>query len=329
MHSANLAEFSTNFLIIIPIYKVFNICAENYVLRYYMRMNSKERLNRSTLLPKPLTGGEVLRSTSALSSMQSRSHYFFRPDEFALLTGREPGSDSAKAALSRLSEKGQIVSVSKQPAGWVIVPPEYSHYGAPPVDWWLHDCVTLIESHYYVGLLSAAKHWGSSHYALQEMQVMLPVPRRPLQAGRTKVVFFTKIDAEKTPVVEISTKVARLRVSTREATLLDLVRYQTKIGGVEAVARVAGDFNKELTTAGLYEALEAMNNISCSQRLGFIFDTLEFRIYANVVESWLHAKPKSLVRLSTGKQADETKQTNFRWYIEYTTADLRHLKEQL
>src|SRR5438132_849679 len=102
-------------------------------------MNSESKVPRTPFTQKSSSVGEALRSNSALSAMQSRSCYFFRPEEFAMLTAREPGSTSTKSALSRLSEKGQIVSVSRQPAGWLIVPPEYIHYGAPPVDWWLHD----------------------------------------------------------------------------------------------------------------------------------------------------------------------------------------------
>lgn len=293
-----------------------------------MRMKYEMKILRTNFTHKSLNASEALRSDSALSAMQSRSRYFFQPDEFAMLTGRAQGSTSSKSALSRLSEKGQIVSVSRQPAGWLIVPPEYAHYGAPPVDWWLHDCVTLFEPHYYVALLSAAKHWGSSHYALQETQVMLQAPRRPLKAGKTTVVFFTKTEVTKTPVAEVSMKVARLRVSTREATLLDLVRYQTKIGGIEAIARIALDFNKAMTGGGLFAALDAMNNTSCAQRLGFIFDILGLQIHANVVESWLKGRSKTFTPLTFGEQSLHATLTNSRWYLEYTYSDLVHLKEQ-
>jgi predicted transcriptional regulator of viral defense system len=292
-------------------------------------MSSENKTRRIAFLQDSPMNGEALRSASAVSVIQSRSRYFFQPEEFATLTAREPGSVSTKAALTRLSEKGQIVSVSKRPAGWLIVPPEFAHYGAPPVDWWLHDFVSLFEPHYYVALLSAAKHWGSSHYALQETQVMLAAPRRPLKAGKNKVVFFTKSEINKTPVAEVSAKVARLRVSTREATLLDLVRYQTKIGGIEAITRIASDFNAAMTGSGLFAALDALNNVSCAQRLGFIFDTLGLRVHTNVIESWLQGKHKSLLPLSTGEHTEHEKLTSHRWYVEYSNADLRHLKEQL
>jgi hypothetical protein len=44
------------------------------------------------------------------------------------------------ASLVALSHRaGHIALTQKNPAYWLIVPPEQSHYGAPPVDWWLDD----------------------------------------------------------------------------------------------------------------------------------------------------------------------------------------------
>lgn len=294
-----------------------------------MQMNSEKLAHRIATSQDSPEAGEALRSAAAIDVIQSRSRYFFEADEFATLTAREPDSISTRSALRRLAEKGQIVSIARQPSGWLIIPPEFAHYGAPPVAWWLHDFVSRFEPHYYVALLSAARHWGSSHYALQETQVMLSVPRRPLKAGKNKIVFFTKSEPAPTPVVEVSAQVAQLRVSTREATLLDLVRYQTKIGGMEAIARIARDFNQAMTGSGLFAALDAMNNISCAQRLGFVLDMLDLRIHANVVESWLQGKHRSVLPLSTGEAAGREMQISHRWYIRYNDHDLTHMKEQL
>jgi len=73
-------------------------------------------------------------------------------------------------ALQRLSRGGHIVLAQKKPATWLIVPPEQAHYGAPPVDWWLDDLLREQEPHYYLALLSAARFWGSAHYAYQQLR---------------------------------------------------------------------------------------------------------------------------------------------------------------
>ena len=276
---------------------------------------------------------KIARTTSMLElkKFQSQARYFFTSNQFAELTGRDPDSAATKSALARLSKAKEIASISKQSGGWVIIPPEYAHYGAPPVDWWLHDFMTTIDSGYYIGLLSAARYWGSTHYALQDTQIVSSFTRRPINVGKSKLVFFTKSRSNQTPTIELSTKISKVNVSTREATLLDLIHYQTKAGGIESVSRIAKDFEKHLAPQELLKALDALDNVSAAQRLGFIFDTLQMRIFANVVESWVHKKNMQFVFLSTGKKhaspLDSIK--NLRWLVRYTDSDLINIREQV
>lgn len=231
-----------------------------------------------------------LDAEGAVRHIQAQARYFFEPAEFASLQGREPGSPGVKKALVRLSQQGRIVLATKRPAGWLIVPPEHEHYGAPPVDWWLDDCLQRLDPDYYVALLSAARHWGSAHYALQTTQVMLSRPRPSLTAGRLRVDFFSKTNLKATPVIVERGEVAPLRVSTREATLLDLVRHQSAIGGIEAVARVARDFSGKLQSDALILAMDALNQVPAAQRLGFVLDRLALAKPAACVMRWLRER---------------------------------------
>lgn len=285
----------------------------------------------STLSSSGDQGGARVSSMHELKKLQAQARYFFSVSQFAELTGRNPDSVATKSALARLSKAGEIASISKQSGGWVIIPPEFSHYGAPPVDWWLHDFMKTIDSGYYVGLLSAAKYWGSAHYALQDTQVVSSFTRRPTKVGKTRLVFFTKSRLGETPTIDFTTKVSKVRVSTREATLLDLIQYQTKVGGIEAVSRISKDFEEQLTPQGLLKALDTLDSVSAAQRLGFIFDTLQMRIPANVVESWLQNKHRQFVFLTTGQEHPTTLEAsrNLRWNVRYTDMDLTHIREQL
>ena len=66
-------------------------------------------------------------------------------------------------------------------------------------------------------------------------------PRLALRPGRLKVDFFSKRAIAETPTTLVTSGVAPWRVSTREATLLDLIRHQPVIGGIESVVRIAHD----------------------------------------------------------------------------------------
>lgn len=264
----------------------------------------------------------------AVRRIQSQSRYIVSSEEVAVLTGRDAGSNALKMALLRLAKQGLITCVSKRPTRWLIVPPEHAHYGAPPVDWWLDDLLKEAEPSHYLALLSAARYWGSAHYALQIVQVMIGRPRRSLCAGQRRVDFFVKEAIAHTPTVTVRKGVAPFCVSTREATLLDLLRHQADIGGIEAVARIAKDFSSEITESGLTLALDAMNRVATAQRLGHVLEHLGLSSHATSVASWLRGKHRNVQRLEPFVQPNRTAETlDSRWGVLYLDAQKTLLKE--
>jgi hypothetical protein len=271
---------------------------------------------------------EQERSAELLRNLQSQARYLFREDEFARHTGREPGSPASQLALQRLSKAGRIVLAQKNAARWLIVPPEQSHYGAPPVDWWLDDLMRDQEPAYYLALLSAARFWGSSHYAYQATQVMVSRPRRPLAVGKLRVEFIVKKGLGDTPVVHERTKTARMRISTREATVLDLIRHQNTVGGLETVARIAHDLLPNMTPAGVLDAVRALNQVPAVQRFGFVLDNLGGGRLADTLARWLHQQRRSPQPLVTPRNDQATMHmVDGKWAIEYTLNQHDLLKE--
>ena len=80
---------------------------------------------------------------------------------------------------------------------------------------------------------------------------MVSRPRKAQAIEKLGLKLFFKKSLAQTPVVSANQAVATMRVSTREATLLDLIRHQTSIGGIEAVARIAKGFSRDLQANGL------------------------------------------------------------------------------
>lgn len=131
------------------------------------------------------------------------------------------------------------------------------------------------------------------------------------------------------PVQVVNAGVATLRVSTREATLLDLVRHQNQVGGIEAIARIARDFAPKMAARGLLEALDAMGQVPCAQRLGFILEQLGLERLAAAVTLWLEGKRKKLQPLSLAGGIDAPLVANERWALEYAALDLTQIQEQI
>ncbi len=279
--------------------------------------------------PLPSLGrGEPLNAEAALRAIQSGARYFFETSDFAQLVRRDSDSLAVKKALHRLAKRGLVVLATKRPAGWLIVPAEQAHYGAPPATWWLDDCLMRIEPHYYVALLSAARHWGSAHYAIQDTQVMVSKPRPALTPGRLKVDFFSKRTIAKTPTVMVTAGVAAWRVSTREATLLDLIRHQPNISGIESVVRIARDLAPNIELAGLTQSLNAMGQVPVAQRLGYILDRLSMKKPAQRVADWLASHRTMTHPLELQVFKDESSLlVDERWNIQYDARRLNLFEE--
>lgn len=263
----------------------------------------------------------------ALAELQGRARYVFDVETFASMTGRKDNAHGIRITLKRLETRGVVTSVHKRPMVYLIVPAEYRAYGAPPLSWWLHDAMQFLEPQYYVCLHSAARYWGSSHYALQADQVMVSGYRTPLRAGKRQVVFTARTDISDAPIVRTRGEKGAYLVSTREATLLDLMRHRSKVGGLESIARVARDFGPHLTQSELVRALDAMGQVAVAQRIGFLFDVLKLDGMAEVVEKWLSPRARTARLLAEPLPDTLASMTTSKWGIIYSTRDINEIKE--
>ncbi len=270
-----------------------------------------------------------LSTDQVLRELQSRARYIFTPAEFAALSGRSLEGRAVAGALARLAANNRIVLALKRPTKWLIVPAEHAHYGAPPISWWLDDCLKDVEPYYYVGLLSAARHWGSGHYALQATQVMVSQRRLNKAVGQLRIEYTVKSRLAQTPVVVATSQGGRLRVSTREATLLDLMRHQQTVGGLEAISRIARDFRNELSPASLTTALEALDQSAAAQRLGFLLETQGQAEAADALGKWLQNRQCPTVPVEPGEahSPDNKRTTNRRWRVSYSPVQLEQIEE--
>ena len=180
---------------------------------------------------------------------------------------------AARNQLLRL--KNRVTRVSPRHQFFLIVSPEHSAVGAPPVAWWLHDYFQWLGEPYYLALQSAASSLGSNPQALQVTQVMTKISRRAVEVGRIRIQFvklYLGADAN-TAVGECF--FAPLQVSTPEATAFDLIRYAARIGGI---SRAAGNHRsrccRSCARLNCTELLEIEDEPATAQRLGFVLENL-------------------------------------------------------
>ena len=171
-------------------------------------------------------------------------------------------------------------------------------------------------------LQSAASTFGSNPQASQVAQVMTDRPLRTIKAGRIQVRFFVKRGIGRTPTQQPAQAVAPLCISTPEATVFDLVRYATSIGGIERAAETIRPLLPKLRANELKRVLTAEDETAAAQRLGFVIQSAREKKLAQVIYDWL---PEKLTAIPLSPLKGERKSLPLaeRWQILNNSTELK------
>lgn len=248
-----------------------------------------------------------MKSTSArptarqyLDELAAGGRYSFSSAEARLALG----STAAKFALQRLAQKGVIASPAR--GFYVIVPPEYRSLGCLPAEQFIPALMKNLEQRYYAGLLTAAQYHGAAHQRPQEFQVFLEKPRLPIECGRVRIGFVVRKHLHDVPVQELNTPRGTLRVSTPEATALDLVGYHRRAGGLEQVVTVLSELAERLDADKL-AAAAASAPVAWSQRLGHLLERAGARAKTAPLKRYVQTNAADTVVLLPGARGRKTR----------------------
>lgn len=142
-------------------------------------------------------------------------------------------------SLARWIKKGFLFSPTK--GVYVPIPPEYRSWGAVPASHFIDPLMRHLDHDYYVCLLTAAEAHGFAHQRPQQFQVMTSARLRDRSFGRVQVSFVTSSGAGSRPTISKNTPTGTMRVSTPEATALDLVSRPLDSGGLSNVATILAE----------------------------------------------------------------------------------------
>jgi hypothetical protein len=219
---------------------------------------------------------------------------------------------AASNQIRRLRDR--VRRVTRPQAFFLIVDSRHRVMGAPPLRWWLDEYFRWLGHPYYLALLSAAESYGAAPQAIQVHQVMTDGPRRKVSVGRLQVRFFVKRSIEQTPVQQPAGAYAPLRVSTPEATALDLVGYASRIGGIERAYETLIPLLPLLRIRELQRALDAERSTMSAQRLGYLLERTGADRLADVVHEWLPEKTAWCL-LDSGQADTDKLHRSRRWHV--------------
>ncbi len=202
----------------------------------------------------------------------SEGRFTFMLDEVRAIFP-ETNDDSVRTSLHRLSNRGRVISIFR--GFYIIIPPQYSKMGVLPPELFVDQLMGYLKRRYYVGLLNAAQNYGSSHQSPQETFVFTGFPslRDTVTAG-IRIRYISRSLPSGVHLRKIKTESGYLTTSSPVLTMLDLVQFQHRIGGMNRVATVIAEMAENESFEIPDEELVKATKISVLQRLGFIFDTL-------------------------------------------------------
>jgi len=164
---------------------------------------------------------------------------------------------------------------------YVIVPPQYLNFGSPPPASFIDDLMRHANRPYYVGLLKAAEMHGASHQAVMEFQVVTNRQMRDVRAGRSKIAFYFRKDmpAIASGIEERKTDTGKMKISSVELTLLDLLRYPQASAGLDNISTIFSDLASKVNIKRLAALCPAFER-SIAQRAGYLLDVSGFANHA-------------------------------------------------
>lgn len=179
---------------------------------------------------------------------------------------------SAERAISRLRKKSEIVSIAR--GYYIILTPEFRKLGCLPPDYFIDELMCYWQQGYYVGLLSAALYFGAAHQQPQIFQVVTDQYRRSIRCGHVRIEFITKNSITSTPTKQLKTHTGLMKVSTPEATMMDLCMFVRRSGGLGHIATVIDELAESVTPEVLKDLLDKTDELTCIQRLGYVLEQL-------------------------------------------------------
>ena len=221
-----------------------------------------------------------------IDDLVAGGRYFFTFEEVQQKFGLS--NTAAWALLQRLKTKKEIVSPTH--GYYLIIPREYRNLGTLPPEQFIHDLMKHLNLTYYVGLLSAAQRYGAAHQQPQVFQVFVPKSRREMKAGRVSVSFIMKKHLERTPTRKFNTPKGVVAFSSPEATCFDIVAFSSHCGGLGNVLTVVSELIEQMTVDSFRTVLSIENKFSVTQRLGYLFELVEAKEFADAAEDFLKSR---------------------------------------
>ncbi|MBV7255875.1 type IV toxin-antitoxin system AbiEi family antitoxin [Pacificimonas sp. WHA3] len=225
--------------------------------------------------------------SSYVNNLLSKGRTVFTADDARSELGVEHGA--FLDAAGRLQRRQALLSPRQ--GFYVIVPPQYASWGAPPPSWFIDPLMRYEKAPYYVGLLKAAELHGATHQAVMEFQVITSKRMAEIRTGRSLLTFYYRKELETVSqgIIHRKTDTGSMQVSSPSLTALDILRYPQASGGLDNVATVLSDLGEKIEADQLATLSKSFEK-PIVQRLGHLLDWLGYQAAADGMFATLDAR---------------------------------------
>lgn len=219
-------------------------------------------------------------------SLLADGKYFFSKDE--AITNLGLNQNQFRLQSFRLYQKKSLKNLGH--GFFMIVPPEYHHYGSLPPHWIVDPYMRYLKHDYYIGLLSAASLYGTTQQQPMTFQVITDKPMRPIKLERGGIEFHCNKDCLRGFTEQITVPTGYAKISTKEQTLVDLVKFHTACGYLSNVATIIKELGAQCSPEALSSVIETEKMETVLQRLGYILEFVGFSELSSVMERELNLR---------------------------------------
>ena len=206
-----------------------------------------------------------------IKQLLSYEEYSFSLNE--LIENIHKSESSIKSELSRLIAKKEIINLRK--GFYLIITPRYSSAQKLPIQLYCEKLFKYLDRNYYIGLFSAAKFHGASHQQVQRDYLIIEKPKlNDISKNNIDIRFFTTSNWAAKNIQSNKSDAGIFKISSPALTIVDLIHYQTKLGGINRILASIEELSEELTNTDVLELLSWYPNKSALQRFGFLLEKL-------------------------------------------------------
>jgi len=158
---------------------------------------------------------------------------------------------------------------------YVIIPTQYQLKGVVPPTYYINELMGHLGKPYYVGLLSAAAIYGSSHQKAMKTQVVTIGPRSRT-SNKNALLDWNYRQQIPNELIEVrNAEMGRINYSSVELTAVDIVQFASNIGGYQRAATVLAELVDVLDMSKI-EGVIPYTTTTAMQRLGYLLEFVLF-----------------------------------------------------